>query len=221
MEFKIILYDKGNNTIELIELLCMLSLYIKKSSKIIMITTLTEFKYFNEKKGFLLADNGLVSNLTKAQYYYVRTDEFKKWFGDWQNDSKNSSSVVDSNGEPLVVYHSSKVRFDKFDKSYQKNGWLGFGFYFSPEKKSTKAHGRYTKECFLNIRKPYYAKGDSWFDVRKNIKHEFSFDKSSSIDFNDDISSLLEDNGYTGVFYTHWDVGTMISCFSESDIDIL
>lgn len=79
-----------------------------------MITTLNDFLDLNEKKEILLADNGLVSNLTKAQYYYVRTDEFKKWFGDWQNGSKNSSSVVDSNGEPLVVYHSSKVRFDNF-----------------------------------------------------------------------------------------------------------
>ena len=34
----------------------------------------------------------------------VYTDEFKKWFGDWQNDPENSSKVVDENGQPKIVW---------------------------------------------------------------------------------------------------------------------
>ena len=37
----------------------------------------------------------------------VRTDAFKNWFGDWQNDPANASKVVDENGEPKVVTHST------------------------------------------------------------------------------------------------------------------
>ena len=51
-----------------------------------------------------LAPNGKPSNLTHEQWHLVRTPEFKAWFGDWENDPKNASKVVDSNGEPLVVW---------------------------------------------------------------------------------------------------------------------
>lgn len=56
----------------------------------------------------LLAPNGKPSNLTPEQYRLVRTPEFKAWFGDWENDPKNASKVVDENGEPKVVWHGSK-----------------------------------------------------------------------------------------------------------------
>lgn len=45
----------------------------------------------------------------------VYSDNFKSWFGDWQNDPKNSSKVVDENGQPLVVYHGTGAkRFNIF-----------------------------------------------------------------------------------------------------------
>jgi GNAT superfamily N-acetyltransferase len=74
-----------------------------------------------------LAPNGKPSNLTHEQWHLVRTPEFKAWFGDWENDPKNASKVVDENGEPLVVHHGSIVEtnFDIFD--YQKAD-LGFHF---------------------------------------------------------------------------------------------
>lgn len=67
-------------------------------------TTIREF--LNEKKEQLLASNGNVSNLPKEFYDYVRTDEFKSWFGDWENKSNNSSKIVDENGEPMIYYKS-------------------------------------------------------------------------------------------------------------------
>ena len=52
----------------------------------------------------LLAPNGNKSNLTAEQYELVRTPEFKAWFGDWENDTKNASKVVDENGEPRTDF---------------------------------------------------------------------------------------------------------------------
>ena len=60
-----------------------------------------------DSEGRLLAPNGKPSNLTEKQYVQVRTKAFKEWFGDWENDPKNASKIVDENGEPLVVYHGS------------------------------------------------------------------------------------------------------------------
>jgi predicted ABC-type ATPase len=107
----------------------------------------------------LLAPNGKPSNLTPEQYKLVRTPAFKKWFGDWENDPENASKVVDSNGEPLVVYHGTASEFNIF-----KIGRTG-GIFFSNNKNSAgrfsggdlKREGTNPKilECFLNIRKYY------------------------------------------------------------------
>ena len=63
-----------------------------------------------------LAPNGKPSNLTHEQWHLVRTPEFKAWFGDWENDPKNASKVVDDNGEPLVVYR--KLSDDVLGKTF-------------------------------------------------------------------------------------------------------
>lgn len=69
----------------------------------------------------LLAPNGKPSNLNEKQWNQVRTPEFKKWFGDWENDPANASKVVDENGEPLVVYHGSAGGFDEFSENHLGN----------------------------------------------------------------------------------------------------
>lgn len=72
-----------------------------------------------DSEGRLLAPNGKPSNLPERLYAQVRTKEFKDRFGDWQNDPKNSSKVVDENGEPRIVYHgSNQYGFDIFDPSH-------------------------------------------------------------------------------------------------------
>jgi len=54
----------------------------------------------------------------------IQTPEFKNWFGD--------SKVVDAEGKPMVVYHSSTYGdFDTFSKADQRKGMAGYGFYFS------------------------------------------------------------------------------------------
>ena len=62
----------------------------------------------------LLAPNGKPSNLTPEQYRLVRTPAFKAWFGDWEKSPKKASKVVDENGEPLVVWHYSDKKFNRF-----------------------------------------------------------------------------------------------------------
>lgn len=92
----------------------------------------------------LLAPNGKPSNLTPEQYELVRTPAFKQWFGDWENDPKNASKVVDENGEPLVVYHGTSgdlfyvfdlTHFGKTDK-----GFFGKGFYFTQNKETAESY---------------------------------------------------------------------------------
>lgn len=61
---------------------------------------------------FMRAPNGNPTNLTERQWLQVRTQNFKDWFGDWENDPTNASKVVDENGEPKVVYHGTSRRLN-------------------------------------------------------------------------------------------------------------
>lgn len=107
----------------------------------------------------ILAPNGEKSKLNPIQYQIVRTPEFKNWFGDWENDPKNSSKIVDENGEPLVVYHgSNSEKIDEFNPKLIGNrdsSWFGKGFYFALSKEEASSYGKNITDAFLNIKNPF------------------------------------------------------------------
>ena len=109
---------------------------------------------------FMKAPNGKPTNLTEKQWVQVRTKAFKDWFGDWENDPKNASKVVDENGEPLVVYHNSNADINIFDKNKigtngsSEGGLFGEGFYFSTNKDYNSIFGNKEYAVFLNIKNP-------------------------------------------------------------------
>ena len=37
----------------------------------------------------------------------IQSQQFKRWFGDWQNDPAHASKVVNADGTPKVVYHQT------------------------------------------------------------------------------------------------------------------
>lgn len=60
----------------------------------------------------------------------VHSQEFKNWFGDWQNNSENASKVVNADGTPKIMYHGSPNSFTVFDKKKAKaSGLYGKGLY--------------------------------------------------------------------------------------------
>lgn len=80
---------------------------------------------------YMKAPNGKRTNLTEKQWLQVRTDTFKKWFGDWENNPSEASKVIDENGEPRVVYHGTPSGgFNVFDNtrkesdSYPVDGYM-------------------------------------------------------------------------------------------------
>jgi hypothetical protein len=107
----------------------------------------------------LLAPNGKPSNLTAEQYKLVRTPEFKKWFGDWENEPEIASKVVDSNGEPLVVYHGTGYDFNEFKAKYDNRG-IALNF-FTDSKKTALQYGSKIKSLFLKINELNVIDGNS------------------------------------------------------------
>ena len=115
-----------------------------------------------------LAPNGKRSNLNDIQYDTVRTPAFKNWFGDWENDPKNASKVVDENGEPLVVYHGTAAKdVEVFKKG--ENFRSGGGIYFTNSIESAKTYDRDPTiyAAFLNVKNPRIenANNRKWVDV--------------------------------------------------------
>lgn len=112
-----------------------------------------------DSKGRLLAPNGKPSNLPERLYAQVRTKEFKDWFGDWQNDPKNASKVIDENGEPLVVYHNTPFKFSVFDMDHESRILPGmsepFGHVGTQETANTIKGNQLA--LFLNVRNPLYT----------------------------------------------------------------
>ncbi len=71
---------------------------------------------------WMTAPNGKPTNLTENQWVQTRTPAFKEWFGDWENDPKNASKIVDDNGEPKITYHQTSETWTAYDKSLAKAG---------------------------------------------------------------------------------------------------
>lgn len=47
----------------------------------------------------------------------IQSQQFKRWFGDWQNGPENASKVVNADGTPKVVYHGTNKDFTVFQSA--------------------------------------------------------------------------------------------------------
>ncbi len=88
-----------------------------------------------------------LENVTESQ-------QFKRWFGDWKNNPKKASKVVDDDGKPLIVYHGTDGIFNTFDISKGRANMDIQGAFFSPYKDDAKGYGKNVYACYLNIRNP-------------------------------------------------------------------
>ena len=98
-----------------------------------------------------MESNGQPSNLSPELYKYVRTKSFISWFGNWIDSPNTSSQVLDSNNAPLLVYHGTKERFDRFNSKFSAQGV----FWFSSDEDKIKggesgaASSKVILRCFL------------------------------------------------------------------------
>lgn len=112
---------------------------------------------------WMTAPNGAKTHLSEQQWLQVRTPEFKKWFGDWENDAANASQVLDENGEPKVVYHGTATEFNEFK---QGHGLLGEGIYLTDSFDTADVYANIRGEngfvlpLFVNIRNAFKTTGN-------------------------------------------------------------
>lgn len=72
--------------------------------------------------GFTITDAMRESVMKGQPLFSKQNDNFKKWFG--------GSKVVDKNGKPLVVYHSTNGDFTEFKMNFDDMSYAQFGAHF-------------------------------------------------------------------------------------------
>lgn len=117
-------------------------------------------------------------------------DNFKMWFGD--------SKVIDDQGKPLVVYHSSDNKFSSFNKDKMVDGFHGKGIYFSTE---DMEYGENIYKVYLRMEKPFDINGEYTVSEIENILGDKYSEIENIIQEESEISYNNKVGGF--VFYTH------------------
>lgn len=151
-----------------------------------------------------IASDGIVHQLSEKVNMKIsevtQSQQFKRWFGDWQNDPASASKVVNADGTPKVVYHGTNAEFTVFDRSKGKKkihlNVLGDGNYFTASEQGAARYGENVVPAYLNIKNPY-VKADGFNTVADQIASEFGIARDSFT--GKDVSSILRQRGYDGV----------------------
>ena len=151
-----------------------------------------------------IASNGIIHRFSEKVNMNisenVQSQQFKRWFGDWQNDPVNASKVVNEDGTPKVVYHGTNEDFTVFDRSKGKKkihlNVLGDGNYFTALEQGATRYGSNVVAAYLDIKNPY-VKADGFNTVADQIASEFGIARDSFT--GKDVSSILRRRGYDGV----------------------
>ena len=91
----------------------------------------------------------------------TQTQQFKRWFGDWQKNPKRASKVVNADGTPRVMYHYTDSTFAVFDpaRSGSNQGMrLGDGIYISSSKTAFMDYGKNRMDVYADIKHPFEMK---------------------------------------------------------------
>ncbi|MBC8535014.1 hypothetical protein, partial [Yeguia hominis] len=93
--------------------------------------------------------NNKLPNVTHSQ-------QFKRWFGDWQNHPEKASKVVNADGTPKVMYHQTDADFTVFNTNNQRAGRLDTdtptGMFFKPTDQDIGISGEKQIAVYLNAR---------------------------------------------------------------------
>ena len=120
-------------------------------------------------------EGGVKHQERSAQYDYssvTETQQFKRWFGDWQKHPNSSSKVVNADGTPMVVYHQTGNEFSVFDPKHSGAGssdnQTPFGIFLKSSDKDIGIKGKKQMALYANIRNPFRALDR--YDLTKKLR---------------------------------------------------
>ncbi len=176
-----------------------------KAAALYQVARVTMPKMPDTDNGFVASIRDEGSTVKPKLKNVTQSQQFKRWFGDWQNNPESASKVVNADGTPKVVYHGTSERngsFTVFDESKAvKRGGLGFkalgkGNYFTATHLTgNERYGSRVIEAYLNIRNPLDVEAGTTFrdtaaEIIGESAHEMSYDE---------LQDEMRERGYDGV----------------------
>jgi hypothetical protein len=135
-----------------------------------------------------------LENVTESQ-------QFLRWFGDWQRYPNKASKIVNEDGTPKIMYHGTKANFTVFDQKKAKaSGLYGKGFYFTDSKSHSASYGD-AMAVYLNIRNPLSPASDT---VTKSQIRNF-------------LSAVAENEDYSIENYGTYDIEEILTKITSRD----
>ncbi len=90
-----------------------------------------------------------VNGILKSSRNQTKTENFKRWFGDWQNDPQNASKVVNADGTPKRLYRYTNLEYTVIKPDYRGAIWMADNDWV------TSQYGSCYDVLYANMRNPY------------------------------------------------------------------
>ena len=82
----------------------------------------------------------------------TQSQQFKRWFGDWEKNPKTASKVVNDDGTPKIVYHGTDSNFTVFNTNKTRSNMDIKGSFFSPWEIDAQGYGEKVGAYYLSIK---------------------------------------------------------------------
>ena len=132
-----------------------------------------------------------IGNVTESQ-------QFKRWFGDWQNDPANASKVVNEDGTPKVLYHQTSADFTIFDPRHEGAGTRDqdtpFGIFMKSSDRNIGVKGEKQMALYARIVNPLRVtdRADLMYQLKK-ISPEYEKVSAELRSLNDEYQQKYDD----------------------------
>lgn len=124
-----------------------------------------------------IASNGIVHRFSEKVNMKIsentQSQQFKRWFGDWQNDPANASKVVNEDGTPKVLYHQTSADFTIFEPRHEGAGTRDqdtpFGIFMKSSDRNIGVKGEKQMALYARIVNPLRVtdRADLMYQIKK------------------------------------------------------
>lgn len=137
-------------------------------------------------------------NVNSISENQTETENFKRWFGDWQNDPANASKVVNEDGTPKVLYHQTSADFTIFEPRHEGAGTRDqdtpFGIFMKSSDRNIGVKGEKQMALYARIVNPLRVtdRADLMYQLKK-ISPEYEKVSAELRSLNDAYQQKHED----------------------------
>ena len=137
-------------------------------------------------------------NVRDSEENQTETENFKKWFGDWQNDPANASKVVNEDGTPKVLYHQTSADFTIFEPRHEGAGTRDqdtpFGIFMKSSDRNIGVKGEKQMALYARIVNPLRVtdRADLMYQLKK-ISPEYEKVSAELRSLNDEYQQKYDD----------------------------